>query len=931
MADDADLATSPFAAAPQRPAPAAARWQLRLLGAFELQHAAQPAATRLPGRAAMALLARLALWPQRQHARETLVELLWPGVALDVGRNRLRQTLSTLKSTLEADGGPPALQADRVGLRLLPGALACDVAAFEQAVRAGDAARADTLYRGELMPGFYDEWIGDERARLAALHERSGPVHRPAGALPSAAAGPTLATPLPSYLTPAFGTAEPVARLLQRLARGERLLTLQGPGGSGKTRLAVELARRVAGAADGGDTPRFDLVAFVPLVACTAAAQMADAVLSAVGAPGGAAASPAALAGLLEGRRVLLVLDNLEQFAEVAAPVLAGWTAGLPGLHLLLTSRRALGLDGERVVPLAPLPLPSADADLASLARNPAVALLVDRAQAVRADFRLQPHDRDAVVALVQRLEGMPLAIELAAPRLRSLSAAELAALLAPPVLLPAGRMPRLALLARAGRGDGLAARHASMQAVIDWSWRQLEPAQQRLAGALASFHGGCTLAALRHVNDGDPATALQLDELHAQSMVHARTPGATAADGALRFQLYEPVREFATARLGDVELRDWRARHRAWARAWAAALPATPSLPELRAELPNIDAALASAVADGVPAEAIALVLPLRRALEDIELPAHALAQAEAAVAACTDPLLRARGCTLLGPLLFVAGRGDAALAHARQGVQALPHDADPLLHARALHALARVTWRSLRDGNAALPLIDRAEALLPPGRDPELAAGLLALRAFVLHGHLQRPDDAMRLHRQALGLWRTLGNEHAVNSARYNLAAVTQSAGRHAEALQTLAEVLDSAAAQQDWRRLSQALNVYGNALSELRRWPEAVTAFRECLRIAWRHVAPHDLAYGLWNLPRALAHTREPEAALRIAAFAARFWETRFGALGRGDLHDLRRVRRLAAVQLGSLAAADEALAQGAHLALPEAIALALGRGG
>lgn len=116
-------------------------------------------------------------------------------------------------------------------------------------------------------------------------------------------------------------------------------------------------------------------------------------------------------------------------------------------------------------------------------------------------------------------------------------------------------------------------------------------------------------------------------------------------------------------------------------------------------------------------------------------------------------------------------------------------------------------------------------------------------------------------------------------------------------------------------------------GNALSGLRRWPEAAVAFRECIRIAWGAVCMHDLAYGLWNLPRALAHLRQPEAALQLSAFAAQFWTTHFGPLSQSDERELMRVRRLAACQLD--AARCEALwTQGQRLATAQAVRLALG---
>ena len=132
--------------------------------------------SRWPTRAVAALLARLALGPDRLHPREELVELLWPGVSLSVGRNRLRQALSALKALLETRdaAAAPVLMADHFAIRVAPGALACDVLDFERCLRSGRVEAARALYRGDLMPGHYDEWVLDERRRLAALRERLG-------------------------------------------------------------------------------------------------------------------------------------------------------------------------------------------------------------------------------------------------------------------------------------------------------------------------------------------------------------------------------------------------------------------------------------------------------------------------------------------------------------------------------------------------------------------------------------------------------------------------------------------------------------------------------------------------------------------------------------------------------------------------------------
>ena len=912
-----------------------ALWQVRLLGGLEVSDGRQ-SIVRLPSRAVAALLARLALAPQRAHSREQLIELLWPGVALDVGRNRLRQALSTLKSILEpASRVPPqpVLLADRNHIRVAPGGLSCDALQFEQHARGGRGQAALGLYRGELLPGFYDDWIDEERLRLAALHERlalTAELPRvatapgAARALDAADAGVSLPVAargvrvlLPSYITRLFGADEQAARL-RGMVLAHRLVTLVGPGGAGKTRLAVETAHALAqpeawARADANQA--FDLVAFVSLVACHTRAQAADAIAGALHLAPGADDPQLAVVDALAGRRVLLLLDNFEQLVEAAQDLVAQLVARLPALHLVVTSRRALGVDGEREFLVAALELPAAGATQGDAAANPAVALFAERARAVRADFHVGRRNEAVLVELVRALEGMPLAIELAASRVRSITPADMLA------RLRGAGTPRLDLLARGGPRGPLDARHASMQRVIEWSWDLLPAPQARLLSALTVFPGGFSAeAAAMLAADENFDAALLLDDLVASSLVHTRSH----ADGILRFGLYEPIREFAAARLAPAKAAQWRAHLRAWALRWAGALPLTPPLAVVRAEMSNLLAALASAVEDGAPQDAVHLLHALRRSLEDVELPAEGLLHAQAAVEGCADPLLKARGHTLLGPLLFTAGQPEAALEHAERGAQHQPLDAAQ--RARALHALARVRWRSRRRAEEVEPLLDEAQALVGAAGEPELRASLFALRAFVTNAHHRDHAAAERLHAQALALWEQAGNQHAIDSGRYNLAVCAQSAGHNGVALQRLEPIVSSARELHDWRRLSQSLNVRGNAHSGLRRWAMAHADYRECIATAWSFVASHDLAYGLWNLPRALAHLRLPERALHIAAFAATFWRTRFGELGAADLRYLHSVRRLCARQLDA-ARVEVLWREGEQLSLSQAVALAL----
>lgn len=892
--------------------PAPPRWRLRLLGGFELDDGTQRL-VRLGSRAMMALLARLAMAPLREHPREELVELLWPGVAPAVSRNRLRQALSVLRSVLEPPQPAPApvLMATRLGVRLVPGAIACDVTAFEREARLGHADAALALYRGELLPGFYDEWVLDERQRLEHLQDRLQPP-------PAPQAGPArLRAALPVYLTRHF-LPEPLRAQCQAALGAHRLITLLGPGGSGKTRLAVELAHAQEQARPGS-------TAFVPLVACETRAQALAALAQALGTtgapgPGDAPDALGALVAALRGRPMLLVLDNFEQLVPHASDLVARLAAALPTLQLLVTSRRALEVDGECTLPVPALTLlPRRPGQgRAEVLANPAVALFVDRARQVRPDFQLDAHNQDTVLDLVHALEGLPLALELAAARVRGLAPARILQLLAQ------GEAPRLALLARDGPGGALDARHASMERVIDWSWRQLGPDEAALLHALAQFGGGCTVDAAAAVRGIPPlAAALRLDALVACSMLRA----TLGPDGLARYHLYEPVREFAQRALRQAAAGTeaaLRAAHRAWMLEWAESLPSTPALPALRAELANLSLALRSALADDDAPTAVRTVLALCQAHDDLVLGADALRHLEQAVLRCGERELRSRGHTLLGQLLFNAEPGDAALAHAQQGLALEPDE--PALRAHALHVHARLHW--LLRGHAPWleAAADEAETLARAAPALPVLARVCVLRGAIAYAHRRDLAAGEALYRQALAIWERLGTRHAVNAGRYYVALVAQEAGRHAEALQRSDAVVAAAAELGDHRRMSQALQVRGKALCSLRRWDEASATLHQALKLAWDAMAPVELTRLLRDLPRVLAHRRRAEAAVRLQAFAAQAAGAHVGRADRFDADQQRRVRRLVAGQVSAVQW-DTLRAEGAALDTAQAVALAL----
>ena len=996
------------------------RWHLSLLGGVRLQDAAT-LHTRFATRAITALLARLALWPQRVHAREELIELLWPGVDPATGRRRLRQALSLLRAVLEPPNGAalPVLQADRLSVRVLPGTVACDVHHFEAQCRAAQREPALASYAGELMPGFYDEWIHAERSRLASLHERllattkaaEAPGPKPTTGWPPPAAPltlpalstPALRTTLPGYLTRYFAHPPQMNRLLAQV-QAHRLVTLLGPGGSGKTRLAVALARQLGepapdfaatGLPAAMPPPPFDLVLFVLLATVHSTPQLVTALQTALQI---GTADPAVdtVVRRLEGVKALLVLDNAEQLAGLANSVIDQLTGALPRLHLLVTSRCRLGVDGERGFAIGALPVPPAGAPLAQAAASPAVALFVDRACAVRLDFHLSERNHTAVVDLVRALQGMPLAIELAACRIRAFSPAQMLGKLGALVATP-GQTPGLDLLSRPQPRSAPQSRHASMQRAIAWSWQQLDADHQRLAAAMAVFPGGCDAAMLASVHaEGDVAAGLE--QLQAYSLAHpvasgqdlqpvgspvddglpaapgdgapgdgapdelasadlASADGGAAdegyADDVPRLSLYEPIREYAAAQVDAALTGRWRARQRAWAVAWLRALPATPPLARVRAELVNLSAALATAAADaagdagaaGVDdvsgaagaaathaaaaagADAVHLLLAWRALHEGVTLPADTLAQARIAIQACADPSLRARGLAALAPLLLTAGD----MAQARQLAEAAVAAAPPgdVAHAWALLAQAGVHWRgSLSPPPLVLAWVDQALGHAEQHADPDLLAALFNLKALVLYGQGPHsdPDASRSLAARALALWDGLGNRHGVNQARHNVAVYDFQAGRRDQALALWDAIAAEAAVLQDTRRLAIADSARCTALSDLRRWPQARQALRDSLRQSWQAMRLYEVAYDLWNLPRVLAHLRRPDDAQCLMAFAAQFWASRFGPLAEADRRHVHLVERLVARQLDKQTAAAAA-ARGRHMALGDAVALAL----
>ena len=353
---------------------------------------------------------------------------------------------------------------------------------------------------------------------------------------------------LPAELTSFVGRRDEVAEV-RRLLAGSRLVTLTGVGGVGKTRLALRAAAELRRSFPGG-------VWLVRLDQLREEALVAQAVAGALGLQDRAGYSPAAsLAEYLAGRQLLLVLDNCEHLVDAVAKLADLLLRAAAGLRVLATSREALTIDGEMVLPVPPLPVPEAGQPLtaARLGLFPAVRLFAERAAQVVPGFAVTAANSAAVAGICRRLEGLPLALELAAARLPVLSAEQIGERLG----------DRLGLLTRGGRANP--ARQQTLRASIEWSYELCSLAERLLWARLSVFAGGFELDAAEGICADDRLAAGDmlglLAALAGKSILTAEHRG-----GVARYRLPEPLREFGRERLEESgEGTSLRRRHRDW------------------------------------------------------------------------------------------------------------------------------------------------------------------------------------------------------------------------------------------------------------------------------------------------------------------------------------------------------------------------------
>ena len=627
---------------------------------------------------------------------------------------------------------------------------------------------------------------------------------------------------LPASLSSFVGRALEVAAVAA-LLRGEdaRLVTLSGPGGVGKTRLALRVAADLAAEfADGA--------AFVDLSSIRDPELVAAAVAHALGLLDTRDRPiTAALRAHLATKRSLLVLDNFEHVLA-AAPLVGDLLAACPRLAVLVTSRARLRLSGERVFPVPPLTLPggSETAPVADLLAADAVSLFVARAEGTDPNFALTPENARAVVALCRRLDGLPLAIELAAARTNVLRPAALLARLS-------RRLPLLA-----GGPRDLPARQQTLRAAIAWSHDLLCPGEQVLFRRLAVFAGGCALEAAEAVAGGPGTDGTEVLEGITSLVENSLLRGEDGPAGEPRFAMLETVREFALERLAESgEADDVRGRHAAWCLAFAERAETGLTgdggdrwLDRLEAELDNLRAALTWLLERG---------------------------DGEAGLRLAS------------APWFFWEARGGLAEGRSwlERALAATAVETDIATVSERARALGLLGWIASNQGDFGLA--NRLQDNLARSRERGDARGA-ALSLFALADAASERNErerAVGLFSQALPLFREIGDRVHEAMTLLCLGAVARRQGDEDRAVAHLEQGMDASRAIGFALGTAVALNNLGRIARRRGEDARATDLYRESLALCWGLRDRWAVAYVLIELASLAAARGQPERAARL----------------------------------------------------------------
>jgi predicted ATPase/class 3 adenylate cyclase/Tfp pilus assembly protein PilF len=623
---------------------------------------------------------------------------------------------------------------------------------------------------------------------------------------------------LPAQPTALLGRETEVAAARALLEQeGARVVTLTGPGGTGKTRLGLQVGAELLEAyADG--------IWYVPL----AAIADPDLVVPAIAQPLGVreVASEPLLTTLEEyllKKHALLLLDNFEQ-VTAAAPAVSALLAACPKVQVLVTSREPLRITGERELPVPPLSLPTErqvrGVPPSALIEYPAIRLFVERAQAVKPDFTLTEANAADVAAICRRLDGLPLAIELAAARVRVL----------PPGQLLTRLDKRLKVLT--GGNRDLPARQQTLRAAIEWSHDLLDPDEQALFARLAVFSGGCTLEAAEAVCGGSGDLALDvldgLDSLTQKSLLRPED----VADGEPRFTMLETIREYGLERLDATD--DAETVRRAHADYFLTlAETAEPQL---------------------TSSDQVAWLNRLGAEHDNFRSALGWLEQGDASETRLRIVAALWRFWWMRGHLTEGRGWLERALAKA----DTLP----PAVLAQALSG-AGILAESQGDYDQAITLHETALGLWRQVGDRlGIAASLTNLGIIQrIYGDYERSSA---LHEQALSLWREIDDEGGISSSLHELGWLALNRGDYDEAENLLTQSLEMSRRFGEPSALGTVLETLGILAFYMEDYDRAANLYRESMDL-WRELNDSRMiAHALANIGEAKHHQGDLDGA-------------------------------------------------------------------
>jgi predicted ATPase/class 3 adenylate cyclase len=760
---------------------------------------------------------------------------------------------------------------------------------------------ASELIRDHLPDGAGLRDLGEHRLRDLYRPERIAQLLAPdlPATFPPLRTLDRLPTNLPAQPTPFLGRERELTRAVALLRPGTdrpdpspRLLTLTGPGGIGKTRLALQVAAELLDSFSDGAW-------FVDLAPLTDPALVPSVIATALGVQEeGDRPLLASLIADLQNKRLLLVLDNFEQVAAGAATV-ADLLAACPGLAVLATSRTRLRLRGEQelAVPPLALPEPGRPPSLERLTQYEAVALFIARARELRPDFAVTNENAPAVAAICARLDGLPLAIELAAARVK---------LLPPQAMLP--RLERRLGLLTGGAWD-LPVRQRTMRDAIAWSHDLLSEEEQTLFRRLAVFAGGCTMEAAEAVagSDGGLDVLTGLAALVDGSLLRE----GEDPSGEPRFTMLETIREYALERLeASDEATPIRQRHTDWCLAFADRAPAGLAgseqeswLGRVDAEHDNLRAALGWGRERGEVEQGLGIVVGLcpfwqmrghltegRRWLASVLAGSAGAANETRSLALlCAGALAWRQGDAVPARTLFEEALALSRALGDRPGT------------GRALGNLGQVEWEQ---GN-----LPRAEALSEEalaifralGDTRGIAIGLLNLGALTTDA-----ERARALNEESLALHRALEDRHGIAHVLNNLGVLARNAGDDGRARTLYEESLALSRALEDPRGIALALYNLGMLAWELGDVGRAGGYYDEALTLL-RELGDRALIASCLEAIAEMAAPGQPSAAARLYGAAEALRE----AIGVPPRADYEASMRAAVTAVGA-ALGEEAFA-------------------